>query len=64
MLFINFRPCSMFENPLEYQTIHVLPATKIDANHQLVVYKKQKDNSVERRIVEGPTVFMPEAEEW
>ncbi len=54
----------MFENPLEYQTINVLPATKIDANHQLVVYKKQKDNSVERRIVEGPTVFMPEAEEW
>ena len=54
----------MFENPLEYQSIDVKPATKIDANHVLVVYKKMKDNHVERKIVEGPTVFMPEAEEW
>ncbi len=54
----------MFNNPLEYQSIEVLPATKIDANHVLVVYRKLKDNHVERRIVKGPTVFMPEAEEW
>ena len=49
---------------LEYQSIDVKPATRIDANHVLVVYKKMKDNHVERKIVEGPTVFMPEAEEW
>ena len=54
----------MFDNPLEYQSIHVKPATKIDSNHVLVVYKKMKDNHVERKIVKGPTVFMPEAEEW
>lgn len=57
-------PCEMFHNPLEHRSIQVLPADVTDANHVFVVYKKLKDNSVERRIVCGPTIFMPQAEEW
>ncbi|XP_074652545.1 uncharacterized protein LOC141906945 [Tubulanus polymorphus] len=56
-------PCDLYENPLAYDYIIVQDATKIDANHLIVVYKKVKDN-VERRIVQGPTVFIPTAEEW
>ncbi len=54
----------MFHNPLEQQMISVQEATQIDANHVVVVYNKAADNSVQRRIVQGPTVFVPEAEEW
>ncbi|CAH1797641.1 unnamed protein product [Owenia fusiformis] len=57
-------PCEMYCNILEHEHIQTFKCDKIDANHSIVVYKKLKDNSVERRIIEGPTVFMPEAEEW
>ncbi|WAR13617.1 hypothetical protein MAR_027797, partial [Mya arenaria] len=36
----------------------------LDSNHMIVVYKRLKDGDVQRRIIQGPTVFMPEAEEW
>ena len=54
----------MFCNPLEVQDIEVSQAVKIDSSHMIVVYKQMKDGSVARRIVQGPTVFVPEAEEW
>ncbi|XP_033730756.1 uncharacterized protein LOC117320210 [Pecten maximus] len=57
-------PCEIFHNPLVYDSITVKDATKIDANHLVVVYKRLKDNDVQRRIIQGPTVFVPEAEEW
>ena len=59
-----FSPCTMFCNPLEHQSIQMQDAMKIDANHSIVVYQKLKDNSVQRRVVQGPTVFVPQAEEW
>ncbi|XP_069115144.1 uncharacterized protein [Argopecten irradians] len=57
-------PCEIFFNPLVYDSIEIKDATKIDANHLIVVYKRLKDNDVQRRIIQGPTVFVPEAEEW
>ena len=54
----------MFCNPLENQSISIQKATKIDANNMIVVYKKLPDHSVERRVIQGPTVFVPAAEEW
>jgi hypothetical protein len=59
-----FRPCFVFNNPLLYDSVTVKESTKIDANHLIVVYKRLKENDVQRRIVQGPTVFVPEAEEW
>ncbi|XP_061198076.1 uncharacterized protein LOC133206165 [Saccostrea echinata] len=57
-------PCFLFNNPLLYESVTVKESTKIDANHLIVVYKRLKDSDVQRRIVQGPTVFVPEAEEW
>ncbi|XP_021369412.1 uncharacterized protein LOC110460686 [Mizuhopecten yessoensis] len=57
-------PCEIFHNPMMYDSIVTKDATKIDANHLIVVYKRLKDNDVQRRIIQGPTVFVPEAEEW
>lgn len=59
-----FRPCFVFNNPLLYESVTVKESTKIDANHLIVVYKRLKESDVERRVVQGPTVFVPEAEEW
>lgn len=60
----NRGPCKMFCNPLLHESIQVKDAKKIDANHMIVVYKRLKDSDVQRRIIQGPTVFVPEAEEW
>ncbi|XP_048752374.2 uncharacterized protein LOC125663964 [Ostrea edulis] len=57
-------PCFVFNNPLLYDSVTVKESTKIDANHLIVVYKRLKESDVQRRIVQGPTVFVPEAEEW
>ncbi|KAK7106737.1 uncharacterized protein [Littorina saxatilis] len=57
-------PCTLFHNPLIYDTLSVEDTIKLDANHVIVVYKRRADSSVERRLVEGPAVFVPQAVEW
>ncbi|KAH3768884.1 uncharacterized protein LOC127844917 [Dreissena polymorpha] len=57
-------PCDIFLNPIKHESITVMNAIKLDANHMIVVYKRLKDSSVQRRIIQGPCVFVPEAEEW
>ncbi|XP_067946917.1 uncharacterized protein [Watersipora subatra] len=56
-------PCEMFLNPLELAALEVKDAIRIASNHVIVVYRKN-ENEVIRRIVEGPTVFIPTANEW
>ncbi len=57
------RPCEMFVNRLEVESVQVKNAVKLDANHLLVVYK-QEEGHIERRIVRGPAIFVPRAREW
>ncbi|XP_053401267.1 uncharacterized protein LOC123549498 [Mercenaria mercenaria] len=57
-------PCEIFFNPMLHENIYVMDALKLDANHMIVVYKRLKDSTVQRRIIQGPTVFVLEAEEW
>jgi len=47
-----------------HESISVNDTTKLDANHMVVVYKRMKDGVVQRRVVQGPCVFVPDAEEW
>ena len=54
----------MFCNLLEHQSIQVCDAVRLAANHVIVVYRQNGSGCVERRVVEGPTVFVPQAEEW
>ena len=58
------RPHMMFLNPLQHKTIGVESAVRVDSNHMLVVYRRLADSSVERRIIDGPAVFLPTADEW
>ena len=57
------RPCEMFLNPLELTSLEVKEAIRIGSHHVIVVYKNS-GNEVIRRIVDGPTVFIPAADEW
>ena len=65
-------PCSRFLDPVEDQSISVLPAIVIDASEALVVYRHNTESDakedvgsrVERRVVRGPSRFIPSAEEW
>jgi hypothetical protein len=56
----------MFEDPVRHQQIQVLPVISVDGFEALVVYKEDVEakGHVERRIVRGPTQFMPDANEW
>ncbi|CAL1545425.1 unnamed protein product [Lymnaea stagnalis] len=57
-------PCQVFHNHLEFRNCEKKHAQCIDANHLLVVYKRLKGGEAQRRIIPGPAVFIPEAEEW
>ena len=63
ILFFDCRPREMFMNRLEVDSVYVKNAIKLDANHLVVVYKQQEGH-IERRIVQGPTIFVPDAHEW
>lgn len=56
-------PSEMFQNRLLVDSIELRDVTKLDANHMIVVYK-QLDGKIDRRIVQGPTIFVPNAHEW
>lgn len=58
-----YSPYEVYCNPLETESIIVKKSIQLDANHSLVVYK-QHDEHIERRIITGPTVFMPGPQEW
>jgi hypothetical protein len=51
-------------NPAEHQAITVENAIPIDAHEALVVYQRQKDEVVTRRVLKGPAQYVPQADEW
>ena len=65
-------PCFMYHDPYQITSIQVKEAVSLDANEVLVVYSKlekegpegQVTTSVVRRIQYGPTLYVPDANEW
>jgi len=64
-------PCKMFANPVEIESIKIMPAHTIVASEALVVSKQggmnggaKGNTGVEVRIVRGPARFIPESDEW
>ena len=60
---VYYSPAEMFMNRLELDSCFVKNAIKLDDNHMVIVYK-QLEGLIERRIVQGPTIFIPTAYEW
>jgi len=56
-------PATIWFNPLEHTAITIQNAIKIDANEALVVYRRT-EKGVQRRVVRGPELFVPMADEW
>eukprot|EP01137_Pigoraptor_chileana_P029254 Opistho-2@14240 len=58
-------PVSLYQNPIDHESIFVRNVITLDANEALVVYKQGGgENAVQRRIAYGPTLFVPQANEW
>lgn len=56
-------PVSIYFDPVEHAEIMTFEAITVDANDALVVYRQEKA-AVARRIVRGPELFVPAANEW
>lgn len=55
-------PTSLWFDPLVHRAVSVKRAIMLDANEALVVYFR--DSTISRRVIYGPTVFFPKANEW
>ena len=55
----------MYKNPLIHSMIKVLNGINLDASEVLVVYRHDEETEkVERYLQHGPTLFIPDANEW
>jgi hypothetical protein len=60
-----FRPVREWLNRLEHETIKVEKLLQLKSSQMIIVYSKDnKSNSVERRLIQGPCIFMPQPNEW
>lgn len=56
-------PSNVWFDPVRHQQVEVKQATAIDAHEALIVYRQEEQN-VTRRVVRGPAMFVPMANEW
>jgi hypothetical protein len=57
-------PAAIWFNPIEHESITTEEATPVDAHQALVIYRRDADEQVTRRVLYGPALYMPEANEW
>lgn len=57
-------PTEQWLDPRIHAQIEKSDALQIDSKESVVVYSKSEDGKVHRRLVTGPTVFIPEPGEW
>mmetsp|Transcript_14487 Transcript_14487/g.42214 ORF Transcript_14487/g.42214 Transcript_14487/m.42214 type:complete len:552 (-) Transcript_14487:266-1921(-) len=57
-------PLAMFEDPVQHESICVMNAVTVDAFEVIVVYTEDTQGSVKRDVIHGPTVFIPEVNQW
>ncbi|WP_309399661.1 hypothetical protein [Cerasicoccus maritimus] len=57
-------PAVEFLDPIVHETIEVREAIEIDGGEALVTYNEADDGGVIRRIVRGPALHFPQANEW
>jgi hypothetical protein len=57
-------PTDLWFDPVEHASIAVENAIPIDAHEALVVYQRQKNEVVARRVLKGPAQYVPQPDEW
>ena len=59
------RPCYIYIDPFTMNNAEVMSSISLDANEVLVVYSRDRSaNKVVRKIVYGPMLYTPSADEW
>ena len=56
-------PTVLWLDPVLHESIQVEPCLALDSHEAIVVYRHE-DGAVQRRVVRGPSLFMPQADEW
>jgi len=59
-----FRPLTVWFNRFQYESIQVKDSYKLDQSEMIIVYNRNEKNDVRRRVVKGPCLFFPQANEW
>jgi len=57
-------PHSFTCNPFLHKQVIVRKKLKVNSGYAIVVYQKNKANSVSRRVVQGPVSYTPQVHEW
>mmetsp|Transcript_75316 Transcript_75316/g.166406 ORF Transcript_75316/g.166406 Transcript_75316/m.166406 type:complete len:534 (-) Transcript_75316:255-1856(-) len=57
-------PLALFEDPVLHESITVMNAVTVDAFEVIVVYTEDSQGAVKRDVVHGPTVFIPDVNQW
>ena len=53
-----------WHNRIMYESIRVEKLMQLASQQVLVVYSRTSDNDIERKIITGPCVYMPQPNEW
>jgi len=56
-------PAGVWHHPVEHAEVTTHKAVNLDASEALVVYRQDQER-VDRRVVRGPSLFVPAANEW
>ena len=59
-----FRPANEWFNRLEHEYINIDNLFKLNASQMIIVYSRSDKLEVDRRLVQGPCIFMPQPNEW
>jgi hypothetical protein len=57
-------PAAIWFDPVQHETIAAEDAIPVDAHQALVIYGRKAGEQVERRVLRGPALHMPAANEW
>lgn len=57
-------PSVEWHNRIQYESIRVEKLTKLAMHQILVVYARTTENNIERKLITGPCVYMPQPNEW
>lgn len=57
-------PVDLWFDPDAHESIVVEQATPVDAHEALVIYSRDADEAVSRRVLRGPAQYVPGPDEW
>jgi hypothetical protein len=57
-------PVDLWFDPDAHESVAVEQATPVDAHEALVIYSRNTDSAVSRRVLRGPAQYVPGADEW